>query len=271
LKPVADGAIGELCVAGAGVSLGYLNRPELTAERFITIEGERIYRSGDLARRRKDGELVYLGRRDEQVKISGFRIELGEVESAIGAQPGVAQVCVVPHTDETNRTQLAAYFTEVAGSSVSVAEVALTLKHQLPAQMLPAFFTRLSAFPLTGNGKIDRKALPAPSLLSEPAGPQTEAASEIEEAVLALVREVVGVPTIGLGDFFFSVGGHSLLGTQFVMRARQAFGVKVTLRDLFETETVAEIAARIEELIFEDIANMTEDEAARQASVEHHG
>jgi acyl carrier protein len=199
------------------------------------------------------------------VKISGFRIELGEVEAAIGSKPGIAQVCVLPHTDATNRTQLAAYFTENPGASVSIPELAVTLKHELPAQMLPASFTRLGAMPLTGNGKIDRKALPAPSLYTERAETQADPGSEIEEAVLALVREVVGVPTIGLQDFFFSVGGHSLLGTQFVMRARQAFGVKLTLRDLFETETVAEIAARVEELILEDIASMSEDEAMRQA------
>jgi amino acid adenylation domain-containing protein len=264
LKPVGVGEVGELCVGGGGVSLGYLHRPELTAERFIMLEGERVYRSGDLARQRADGEMVYLGRRDEQVKISGFRIELGEVEAALGAQPGIAQVCVVAYTGESNRTQLAAYFTAVPGASLSVPALAQALKNQLPAQMLPAFFTRLDAMPLTSNGKIDRKALPAPVLYTEPRETQPEPASEVEEAVLALVREVVGVPTIGLQDFFFSVGGHSLLGTQFVMRARQAFGVKITLRDLFETETIAEIAARVEELILEDIASMTDDEALRQ-------
>ncbi len=272
LKPVANGEIGELCVGGAGVSLGYLNRPELTAERFVLIDGERVYRSGDLARRRSDGELVYLGRRDEQVKISGFRIELGEVEAAIGTQRNVTQVCVVPRTDSTGRTQLAAYFTTTPGASVSVPELAQRLKRELPAQMLPAFLTRLDAMPLTSNGKIDRKALPAPILYNEPEFSATEGPaapmSEVEEAVLSLVREVVGVATIGLQDFFFSVGGHSLLGTQFVIRARQAFGVKLTLRDLFETETVAEIAARVEELILEDIANMSEDEALRQAGSE---
>jgi amino acid adenylation domain-containing protein len=266
LQPVGDGEIGELCVGGAGVSLGYLNRPELTAERFVTLEGERVYRSGDLARRREDGEVVYLGRRDEQVKISGFRIELGEVEAALAAQPGVDQVCVVPHADDRGRTQLAAFFTESKGVSASIPDLALRLRRELPAHMLPSFFTRLDSMPLTSNGKIDRKALPAPVLCPEPRETQAEPVSEVEEAVLALVREVVGVPTIGLQDFFFSVGGHSLLGTQFVMRARQAFGVKITLRDLFETETIAEIAARVEELILEDIANMTEDEAIRQAS-----
>jgi acyl carrier protein len=249
-----------------------LNRPELNAERFLLLDGERVYRSGDLARRRPDGELVYLGRRDEQVKISGFRIELGEVEAALGAQPGIAQVCVVPRTDETGRTQLAAYFTEVPGRAVAIPELALRIKRELPAQMLPAFFTRVQAMPLTSNGKIDRKALPAPVAYADRVADAfqtgSEPASELEEAVLALVREVVGVKTIGLGDFFFSVGGHSLLGTQFVMRARQAFGVKLTLRDLFETETVAEIAARVEELILEDIANMSEDEAVRQMSAE---
>ena len=264
LQRVADGEIGELCIGGAGVSLGYLNRPELDAERFITIEGERIYRSGDLARRRTDGELVYLGRRDEQVKISGFRIEIGEVEAAVAAQPGIAQVCVIPRTDEAGRTQLAAYFTQCSESTVVVSKLAQSLKLQLPAQMLPAFFTRLDALPLTSNGKVDRKALPEPILFAQAEAAQSDPASEIEEAVLALVREVVGIPTIGLQDFFFSLGGHSLLGTQFVLRVREAFDVKLTLRDLFEAEDIAGIAARVERLILDDLASMSEDEASRQ-------
>jgi amino acid adenylation domain-containing protein len=268
LEPVGTGEIGELCIGGAGVSLGYLNRPELTAERFIAVDGQRLYRSGDVARRRADGELVYLGRRDDQVKISGFRIELGEVEAAIGTQPQIAQACVVAHTDDASRTQLDAYFTTFGGTALPVAALAQALKAQLPAHMLPASFTHLEAMPLTPNGKIDRKALPPPTLFNHtathlPTGHE-EAASEIEEAVLSLVRDVVGSQAIGLEDFFFSVGGHSLLGTQFVLRVRSAFGIKLALRDLFETETVREIAARVEELILEDIETMSEDEAVRQ-------
>jgi acyl-coenzyme A synthetase/AMP-(fatty) acid ligase/acyl carrier protein len=265
LEPVADNLPGEICIGGPGVALGYLNRPELTAERFILREGERLYRSGDLARRRMDGEVVYLGRRDEQVKISGFRIELGEIEAAIAAFPGVRQVCVVVDAGNEDRRQLNAYFTEEPALPVDPQRLAQALKRQLPAQMLPATYTSLPCMPLNGNGKIDRRALPSPAQLQ--LSPAAESpASEVQEAVLNLVREVVGIPTIGLEDFFFSAGGHSLLGTQFVLRARKAFGIKLTLRDLFETETIADIAALIEELILADIASMSEEEALRQSS-----
>jgi amino acid adenylation domain-containing protein len=265
LEPVADNIPGEICIGGPGVALGYLNRPELTAERFILREGERLYRSGDLARRRMDGEVVYLGRRDEQVKISGFRIELGEIEAAIAAFPGVRQVCVVVDAGDEDRRQLNAYFTEEPALPVDPQRLAQALKRQLPAQMLPATYTSLPCMPLNGNGKIDRRALPSPAQLQ--LSPAAESpASEVQEAVLNLVREVVGIPTIGLEDFFFSAGGHSLLGTQFVLRARKAFGIKLTLRDLFETETIADIAALIEELILADIASMSEEEALRQSS-----
>jgi acyl carrier protein len=239
----------------------------LTDERFTQnpFAPGRLYRSGDLARRRADGELVYMGRRDDQVKIAGFRIELGEVEAAVATFPGVAQVCVVPHTGDSGKPQLAVYFVSAAAAPIDIPALAGALAQQLPAQMLPAFYTQLPSFPLTPNGKTDRKALPEPTannLFPHTASRQPQ--TELEEAVLALVRAAVGVQTIGMDDNFFSIGGHSLLGTQFVMRARQAFGVKLTLRDLFETESVAEIARKIEELILADIESMSEEDALLQ-------
>jgi amino acid adenylation domain-containing protein len=269
--PVADGEIGEICIAGAGVSLGYLNRPELTAERYTLvtnsqqpITNNRLYHSGDLARRRADGELVFLGRRDQQVKISGFRIELGEVEAAISEFSGVAQVCVTPFTDDSGHTQLAAYLVEDA--QLTLPDLARNLSRCLPAHMLPAAYLRIHSIPLTANGKVDRAALPKPSpesfaSLLNGSSPRP-AASPTEEAVLALVQDLVG-PEIGLDDNFFMVGGHSLLGTRFVLRAREAFDVKVTLRDIFEAENIAEIAQKIEQLIIADIEALSEEEAER--------
>jgi len=268
---VPDGATGEICVGGAGVSLGYLNRPDLTAERFVANPfgeaGSIMYRTGDLARRRHDGELVYMGRSDQQVKINGFRIELGEVEALIAAVPGIAAVCVVPHTDDSGRAHLAAYFVEDGTVALAIPHLALQLARKLPAQMLPTFYTRIDAIPLSSSGKIDRKALPAPSrgtLLAEDGSRETS--SDLEEAVLNLVRSTVGTQEITLADNFFTAGGHSLLGTRFVRRARETFGVKLNLRDVFETENIAELAARIETLILEEIHALSEDEAARLAT-----
>ena len=267
---VPQGETGEICIGGPGVSQGYLNRPDLTAERFIPdpmTPGAYLYRTGDLARRRADGELAYLGRRDGQIKINGFRVELGEIESALAIFPGIAQSCVAPYTDEAGRTFLAAYFVPDGITPVAVPRLALSLARSLPAQMIPAFYTRITSIPLSPNGKIDRKALPAPSRQDSFDDSETrQPSSELEEAVLNLVRKTVGNNAIRLEDNFFSVGGHSLLGTQFVLRAREAFGVKITLRDVFEAETVADLAAQIESLILEEIHLLSEDEALRLAT-----
>jgi amino acid adenylation domain-containing protein len=267
LAPVPEGETGEIFVSGPGVSLGYLNRPALTAERFLSdpfVAGACMYRSGDLAMRRPDGELVYAGRRDDQVKISGFRIELGEVESALLAFPGIHQACVVPHTGENGHAQLAAYIVEHAAGEVSIPAVAEALMEKLPAQMLPAFYTTLDALPLTANGKIDRKALPAPGKLNLFRGAAERAPlSEMEESVLALVRETALNDSIGLDDNFFMAGGYSLLGTQFVLRARRQYGIDFSLRDLFEVDTIGELARLIETRILEDIEALSEGEALR--------
>jgi acyl carrier protein len=207
---------------------------------------------------------VYAGRRDDQVKISGFRIELGEVESALLAFPGIHQACVVPHIGENGHAQLAAYIVEHAAGEVSIPAVAEALMEKLPAQMLPAFYTTLDALPLTANGKIDRKALPAPGKLSLFRGAAERAPlSQMEESVLALVRETALNDSIGLDDNFFMAGGYSLLGTQFVLRARRQYGIDFSLRDLFEVDTIGELARLIETRILEDIEALSEGEALR--------
>jgi amino acid adenylation domain-containing protein len=267
--PVAGDQQGELWIGGPGLALGYLNRPELTAERFLddpAAPGVKLYRTGDLVSRRPDGDLVYFGRRDEQVKIKGFRIELGEVEAALVRCPGVAQACVVTHPALDGAAQLAAYFVATEKDPASPQALAKHLAHQLPPQMLPASYTRLAAFPQTSSGKIDRKALPEPSFdAGDGVSSSREHCSEVEEAVLALVRNAVGIQSIGIEDNFFAIGGHSLLGTQFALRAREAFGVKVSLRDIFETDTIAELAERIESRVLEEIESLPEAEVYRLA------
>jgi len=234
LDPVPDGAVGELYIGGPGVARGYLGRPALTASRFVADPyagepGARIYRSGDLARRRADGEIEYLGRADEQVKIRGFRVEPGEVEALLAAQPGVVQCAVVARAQ-----QLVAY---VAGDC-DLDRARDELAARLPAYMLPAAWVRLDRLPLNANGKIDRKALPAPERKSS-----GRAAATAEEAALcAIFAEVLSLDSVGADDDFFDLGGHSLLATRAVSRIRARLGRDVAIRTLFEAPTAAALA-----------------------------
>jgi amino acid adenylation domain-containing protein len=251
LQPVPAGAEGEICVGGAGVAAGYLNRAELTAERFVAdpfSPGGTLYRSGDLARRREDGELVYLGRRDGQVKINGFRIEVGEVEAAILAQPGVQQACVVAIAGEAG-TRLAAYF--VAAQPIATHDLSAALAKQLPAQMLPAFYTQMPALPLNANGKVDRKALPVPvagsvgaAAVAPPAG-QNGSLAAMEEAISATWRSVLKAEAVSLDENFFDVGGTSLLliATRTALEQRLSRSIPVTW--LFEHTTIRSLARRL--------------------------
>ncbi len=237
LLPV--GVPGELCLGGAGLARGYLNRPELTAEKFIpdpfAPEG-RIYRTGDLVRRRMDGELEFLGRIDHQVKVRGFRIELGEVEAALLAHPEVVETVVVA-ADQ----RLVAYL-----SPAVPADVKERLRARLPEHMVPAVFVGLPALPRTPNGKVDRKALPAPDPGSVLPASQRTPGTPLEELVAEIWCDVLHLERVGPDDDFFALGGHSLLATQVVSRLREVCGVEIPLRRLFEAPTVAGIAARVE-------------------------
>ncbi|UDM53201.1 non-ribosomal peptide synthetase [Cupriavidus sp. MP-37] len=243
LNPVAPGVAGELYIAGEGLARGYLNRPGLTAERFVPDpfagDGTRLYRTGDLARWLPDGELEYLGRIDQQLKIRGFRIEPGEIEARILAQPGVANAAVIA-AEGPSGARLVAYVVPAAGKTVDGATLRTALATELPDYMVPAAFVVLDTLPLTPNGKLDRRALPAPAFDSAQdfVAPEGDA----ETALAAIWAEVLGLPRVGRADNFFELGGDSILSLQIVARARAA-GWVLTPRQLFERQTLAELAA----------------------------
>jgi len=243
LAPVGVGMAGELYIGGAGVARGYVNRPGLTAERFLpdpfATPGARMYRTGDLARWRADGEIDYLGRLDDQVKIRGFRIELGEIEAALRRHPAVREAVVKAHTQPApgggERKMLVAYIVGDAGDG----ELRRYLAEQLPSYMVPQAYARLDALPLTANGKLDRKALPAASL-GEARG--SLAPRDATEATLVEIwQSVLDLAGIGVEDDFFELGGDSIISLQVVARARQA-GLKLSARDLFQHRTIANLA-----------------------------
>jgi acyl-CoA synthetase (AMP-forming)/AMP-acid ligase II len=246
---VPVGVPGEMHVAGAGVAAGYLERPELTAQRFVPdpFHGGRMYRSGDLARRLDSGELEYLGRIDQQVKIRGFRIELGEIEAAIAQQPGVQQVAVIDREDTPGQRKLVAYFVATA-SPPSTAELREALRRRLPEYMLPAAFVQLDALPLTSNGKLDRKALPAPGHASDAQREITRPRSPSEALVVGVFNEVLERNDVGLHDNFFDLGGHSLMAARAIAKLRDAARVDLPLRNLFERPTPELLAMAIDAL-----------------------
>ncbi|MGC7102170.1 amino acid adenylation domain-containing protein, partial [Amycolatopsis lurida] len=240
LRPVPVGVAGELYVAGDGLARGYFGQPGLTAERFVADplgSGDRAYRTGDLVRWLPDGELAYLGRADDQVKIRGFRIELGEVESALAAHPAVAQAVAAVQEPQPGVKRLVAYAVP-AESGVDGAELREFLATGLPEYLVPSAVVLLDVLPLTANGKVDRRALPAPEQPAEaPAAPETE----LESVIAGVWAEVLGVDSVGVHDNFFDVGGDSILSLRVVSRLR-ALGVTVSSRDVFVRQTVAGLA-----------------------------
>ncbi|NSX13681.1 amino acid adenylation domain-containing protein [Cupriavidus taiwanensis] len=243
LNPVPPGVAGELYIAGDGLARGYLNRPGLTAERFVPDpfagDGARLYRTGDLARWLPDGELEYLGRIDQQLKIRGFRIEPGEIEARILAQPGVANATVIA-AEGPSGARLVAYVVPAAGATLEGATLRTTLAAELPDYMVPAAFVVLDSLPLTPNGKLDRRALPSPAFDSAQDFVAPE--GDPETALAAIWSEVLNLPRVGRTDNFFELGGDSILSLQIVARARAA-GWVLTPRQLFERQTLAELAA----------------------------
>jgi amino acid adenylation domain-containing protein len=250
LEPVPIGIPGELCVGGAGVALGYLNRPELTAERFIDNPlkpGSRLYRTGDLARWLADGDVEFLGRADRQLKIRGFRIEPGEVEAALERHSAVRSAAVLAWEREPGDTRLAAYYEPSDPRRAPEAfELREFLAAELPAFMVPAAFIQIEAFPLTPNGKVDRAALPPPDEAHFIRTISTPPQSETEIAIAKLWREVLGVEEIGVTDDFFALGGHSLLAVQVVSRVRDILGVELTIRAIFEAPTIGGLASLVD-------------------------
>ncbi|MBE3015230.1 amino acid adenylation domain-containing protein [Microbispora sp. NEAU-D428] len=247
------GAAGELCIGGEGVARGYLGRPELTAERFADLYGERVYRTGDRVRWRPDGQLEFLGRLDDQVKVRGFRIEPAEVEARLLAHPEVGEAAVVAIGDT-----LAAYIT----GSADFTELADFAGAALPPYMVPTAWARLDRLPLTPSGKVDRAALPAPQAHREAyVAPGTDA----EELVAEVFGEVLGVEKAGIHDDFFALGGHSLLAVRIVARLRGTTGLELPIRTLFTHPTVGGLARAVEELLIAELDQMSDEEAERLA------
>ncbi|RKH28111.1 amino acid adenylation domain-containing protein, partial [Corallococcus sp. CA031C] len=245
LQPVARGVSGEVFIGGMGVGRGYHRRPELTAERFIPDPfspepGGRLYRTGDVARRLENGMVEYLGRSDHQVKLRGFRIELGEIETALSAHPDVKDAVVTVREEPPAGKRLVVYVTPRGGTRPTGPTLRAFLKSRLPDYMVPGAYVCLDALPISPGGKVDRARLPAPERATEeefvaPVG-------ELEEALARVFSDVLALPRVGATEDFFTLGGHSLLATQLVARVRDALGVDVPLRQVFEHPTVAGLA-----------------------------
>ncbi len=248
LRPVAAGEPGEICVGGAGLGRGYLNRPDLTAQKFISLpirsdRPERLYRSGDLGRYLPNGDLEYLGRIDHQVKIRGFRVELGEIESVLGEHPSVRESVVLPRDDARGEKRLVAYVIFRTGREVPASILRQSLRQRLPEYMVPSVFACIDQLPLTTNGKLDVNALPNPTADAGPSPVATAAPrSELEEKIAAIWQEVLKRPVVGRDESFFDIGGNSLSLAEIHVRLQKLMGYDFPIVKLFEHPTVGSLA-----------------------------
>ena len=251
MNPVPVGVIGELYIGGAGVARGYLNRPELNAERFLADpfsgqSGARLYKTGDLARYRDDGVLEYLGRVDNQVKVRGYRIELGEIEATLASEPRVKSCAVLVREDTPGNKQLVGYVVTRGDSMPTAEDLREFVKQKLPEYMAPAQFVFLDSIPLTQNGKVDRKALPAPSYGRVSTGEESSTArTETEKALAEIWTKLLKVEQIGIHDDFFDFGGHSLMAMRAVSQIEERFGVSLSLAEFLEAPTIAGLAEKL--------------------------
>ena len=267
LNRVPQGASGELLIGGASVGRGYVNRPELTADKFVAdpftdAPGARLYCTGDLARVLPDGQIEFLGRMDEQIKIMGYRIEPGEITAALDRHPAIASSCVIAVTGESGERQVVAYVVPAPGASLSASGLREFLSTSLPDYMLPSLFVSLASLPINASGKIDRKALPKPTADNIVDDGSFEAPqSEIEQWLAKFLTNLLGLTRVGRDDNFFSLGGHSLMGAQLIAKIHQTFGVELSLRSLFDHPTLREISLEIENLVHDRLNAMSDDEA----------
>jgi natural product biosynthesis luciferase-like monooxygenase protein len=251
MQPVPPGFAGEIYIGGEGVARGYLRRPALNAERFVAdpfagTSGARLYRTGDLGRYRADGQLEFLGRIDHQVKIRGHRVELGEIEAALMRHPSVEEAVVIDLEVPDQTSRLAAYITTRSGAAIGTTDLRAFVSERLPEYMVPSHFQVLPALPRTPNGKIDRKALPAPHAGPgvEPA-PESQPHTDVEQMVAGIWQDVLHTPRVGLDQNFFDLGGHSLLTMQVLARVRSATGRQLPITDMFRFPTVRSLASHL--------------------------
>ena len=274
LNPTPCGVAGELHIGGVCLARGYLNRPDLTAERFIphpfsSAGGERLYKTGDVARILADGTVEFLGRRDEQVKLRGYRVELGEIEAALNAHPQLRESVATVREDTPGDQRLVAYVvpreaqaeTETGGSnppthSLTTNTLQNYLRARLPEYMIPSTFVHLEKLPTLPNSKIDRKALPAPdSARRDRASTYVAPRNQTEERLAAFWSEILGVERIGVNDNFFDLGGHSLLATQALSRIRETFQTDLSLRSFFAAPTIAALSVSIAETLAAQVSD----------------
>jgi acyl-coenzyme A synthetase/AMP-(fatty) acid ligase len=279
LNPVPIGAPGELYIGGPGVARGYVNRPELTTEKFIPDpfrgnRGARLYKTGDLVRYRPDGNIEFLGRVDNQIKIRGFRVELEEIELALRSQPGVSDCVVVLHEENDGDKRLLAYVVLSPSCELTISDLRHYLKSKLPSYMVPASFELIDALPLLPSGKINRRALPAPRFSRTEADESFVAPRTPLERLLAVEWcDVLKLARIGIHDNFFELGGHSLLAAKVVSRVRGSLEIEFGMVDLFQAPTIAGLAALLfprgaqhepeDDLaaLLGELASLTDDEA----------
>ena len=270
LRQVSMGEPGELYIGGAGLAKGYLNRPELTAERFIPHPfsdepGARLYKTGDLARYLPDGQIAFLGRVDYQIKIRGYRVELGEIEAILNQYPAVRQAVVIAREDSSpGDKRLVAYIVPASGAHITKSSLRETLIKHLPDYMIPSAFVQLEVFPVTPNGKVDRAALPAPDATNTLRDEKIIAPSTpLEEQLAGIVATLLNIEQVGIDDNFFLLGGHSLLATQIILQVAEVFGIELALRSLFEAPTVRQLAAEIDQRIVAELEAMSDEEVQR--------
>ena len=270
MRPVPQGTIGELYIGGAGLARGYRNQPQLTTEKFVYSpsangSGPRLYRTGDRARMLRGGDIEFLGRLDDQIKIRGYRVELDEISSVLDSHPDV-KTSTVAAAGEGDDKRLIAYLVLWPESKANAGAFRDFLQRQLPDYMIPATFVRLEALPLTNNGKVNRAALPAPNGNTLPDETYVAPRSLVEQRLAELIAPLLRVERVGVNDNFFLLGGHSLLGTQLLTRIGESFGVELSLLTIFDHPTLAGMSEEIEKLILAKIDAALADPLTAEAT-----
>ena len=268
MKRVPEGTCGELLIGGAGVGRGYLNLPELSAQRFFpdpfATEPARVYRTGDLARRLPDGQIMFLGRVDDQVKIRGYRIEPGEISAVLNRHPAVETSFVTVRAKEASEARLIAYIVLKPDAGPQARELQSFLAEHLPDYMVPSTFVKIARLPLTTHGNLDRSALPEPTTANVISDDRFDPPQgEVEQWLANLLTALLRVDRIGREDNFFRLGGHSLMGAQLIAKIQERFGVELSLRSLFDHPSVHGIASEIDNLIRSQLNAMSDEEARR--------